>query len=47
MSKVEFNVVYWEDDVGGKLKRVDKRMDEYAYKIVGIGEWKALIADEE
>ncbi len=47
MSEVEFNVVYWEDDVGGKLKRVDKRMDEYAYKIVGIGEWKALIADED
>ena len=46
MEKVEFDIVYWEDDVGGKLKRMHKKMEEYAYKIIGIGEWRALIADE-
>lgn len=34
MSEVEFNVVYWEDRVGGELKRINKKMDEYAYKRV-------------
>ncbi len=48
MTKVGFDVVYWEGDVGvSELKRMHKEMDEYAYKVVGIGEWKALIADED
>jgi len=47
MGEVEFNIVYWEDEIGGKLRRISKKMDEYAYKIAGIGEWKALISDEE
>jgi len=46
MSNVEFNIVYWKDDIGSQIERINKKMEEYAYKIAGIGEWRALIADE-
>ncbi|MCD6493434.1 MAG: DUF22 domain-containing protein [Archaeoglobaceae archaeon] len=47
MGYVEFDIVYWKDEVGGEIGRIHRKMDEYAYKIVGIGEWRALISAED
>ena len=44
---VEFDIVYWKDKVKGELSRMHKKMDEYAYRIAGIGEWRALISAED
>ena len=44
--KIEFDIVYWKDDVFGKVDVIHKKMEEYAYRIAGIGEWKAVISDE-
>lgn len=47
MRSIEFDMVYWKDEVGGEILRMHKKMDEYAYKIIGIGEWRALISAED
>lgn len=40
-------MVYWKDEIGGELLKMHKKMDEYAYKIIGVGEWRALISAED
>lgn len=44
---MKLKMVYWEDEIGGRIEEMEIELEPFGYKMSPIMQWKSLVADED